>query len=294
VTASHDSTPKSDDLRWLAAGLYLGGKGRGLIHEAAEILASQGIPLMPLKGVLLQQLVYGGSKRGTRLISDVDVLVPPARFAEAHALLRDAGFTEAHWEGGGWQVALRRPGEVLCLDLHQRLSRTARARLTAERLLAGASRDTSLFGVEVLVPRPTDLFAHLVLHASLHFLNRGQLHHGEDFVAVPAALQLEAATCAATLVQHGLERHTLLVLSLVPDGDLTPFLRDLRRTLGKSPRHAAATHLVRSLATRFPVGSWERRVAGLLLASSSSRALASALQDRWLLVRDLAQGITGR
>ena len=107
----------------LAAEMFLKAAGPALVKRVAEILHRRRIPVMPVKGVLLQRLVYG--ERSFRPIADVDILVPEPQFGAARAALRDSGFTDERWELGGWQVTLRDPaGPPLGVDLHRRLTRT--------------------------------------------------------------------------------------------------------------------------------------------------------------------------
>ena len=159
----------------LVAEMFLKAAGPSLVKRVAEILGPRGIAVMPLKGVLLQKLVYGD--RSFRSIADVDLLVPERRFFEACSLSGGRrAFPTQRWEMGQWQVTLTNPnGPPLGIDLHRRLTRTVRSRLTADGNLRARGRpDTQLFGAPVILPCAEDLFAHLVLHATLHWLRRRQ------------------------------------------------------------------------------------------------------------------------
>src|SRR5437868_6511480 len=147
--------PRGDESAELAREIFLANAGGVLVKRAAFVLEKRGIPLMPLKGVLLQRLVY--SEGPFRSIADVDLLVPEPRFFEAAALLEAAGFSNTRWETGRWQVTLTNPnGPPLGIDLHRRLTRTVRSRLTAEGLFARGVADTQLFGAPVVLPCAED------------------------------------------------------------------------------------------------------------------------------------------
>jgi len=79
------------------------GAGAGGLVAAWE-LARAGIPAMPLKGLAVAPLYYGGF--AFRPMSDFDLLVPTASAGEAARILVDAGWhspyqqflgTEAYW-----------------------------------------------------------------------------------------------------------------------------------------------------------------------------------------------------
>jgi hypothetical protein len=253
--------------------------GPNLVKRVAEILGAQRIPVMPLKGVLLQRLVYGD--KSYRPISDVDLLVPESRFLDAHAALRAAGFTQQQWEKGGWQVTVKDPtGPPLGVDLHRRLTRTSRSRLTAKGLFERGTIDTRIFGIAVTLPTANDLVAHLLLHATLHWLNCGNVHRPGDFQAVADSLRLDLQACAAHLRDQGLIPHALVMLPLIARASDGSFARDLLPRLGATPRSTVAAATVEALTARFAVGHAARRLAGLALAPSLSGALLSALLDR--------------
>ena len=268
------------DARRLASEVFLKGAGPALLRRVATILQPRAIPVMPVKGVLLQRLVYG--EQTFRAIKDVDVLVPEDRFSEACAMLRQNGFTDQRWAVGRWQVTLRNPdGYPLDVDLHRRLTRTSRAGLTAAGMFERAKVDESLFGVPVVVPCHEDIFAHLLLHAALHWINRGTLHRPEDFEAVGRALALDPDRCVSHLARHGLLAHARLVLPFVDASTGGTFVRSLLHSLPSQPRARASAWLVRSLTARYPrPGSVARRFAGMILAPSISSAITSAIRDR--------------
>ena len=272
--------PADPAARQLVAEMFLKAAGPALVKRVAEILQRQGIPVMPLKGVLLQKLVYG--EQVFRPITDVDILVPEARFADACVALRREGFVEDHWEVGGWQVTLRNPaGPPLGIDLHRRLTRTTRAHLTSAGMFQRGGLDEQLFGTPVVLPCAEDLFAHLLLHATLHWLRVGQLHRTRDFEAVAGALALDAERCARHLTEQGLVAHARLMLPLLAAEAGGEFVPALARCLPSPPRARASSWLVRALAARYPrSGHIARRLAGLVLAPSLSSALLTAVRDR--------------
>lgn len=263
----------------LATEIFLRAAGPALVKSVAEILRRFAIPVMPLKGVLLQKLVY--RERAYRPITDVDIVVPEARFLDAHAALCAAGFSLSRWEVGGWQVTMRNPdGPPLGIDLHRRLTRTSRSRLTSAALFQRGTPDTELFAAPVVLPQPQDLFAHLLLHASLHWLNLGRLHRPGDFQAVAEALALDPHACAAHLARQGMTAHALLLLPMISEAAGGPFIAELLARIARPMRAVAATAIVEAITRRFAAGHVARRLAGVALAPSVSAAMISALADR--------------
>lgn len=255
--------------------------GPRLVREVARTLAPRGIPVMPLKGVLLQRLVYGVST--FRPISDVDILVPPARFLEAHAALVDAGFEHVFWEEGRWQATLKNPGRLpLGIDLHRDVSRTPRSGLTPEGLFGRSKSDESLFGIAVRVPAPCDLFAHVLLHAMLHWLRVGRVHRPEDFSVIAASLSLDEEECARHLADLHLTPHALVFLPMTLRVTESQFVR---RLLARAHAHAdfrsrCTTRVISSLLAGPDPGIISRRLAGLSLAPSLREAIKAGLTDR--------------
>lgn len=258
----------------IAAEVFLTTVAPSLVREAATILAARNVPVMPLKGVLLQQLIY---KNGVfREMRDVDLLVPPALFPQACLAFREAGF-EAVAVG---LDSFRRPGHILEIDLHRRLSATTRSRLRADDMFRRGRSDTQIFGVSVVLPSPEDLYAHLLLHLALHWIRTGRLHHPEDFEAVPEALALSVDGMARHLAEVGLIPHAALMLPLVAAHSGGDFTIRLLRAVRLSTRHELVTSIGRALCERFAPGSLQRRTAGFLLAPSWTEASVDALMNR--------------
>jgi len=265
----------------IATELFYATAVPALIREIAEILRPCGIPIMPLKGALLQRWVYG--TRVFRPLSDVDVLVPPARFDEARAALRAVGFTVEREEQGGWEVALRRPEGLLEIDLHRRLSSTVRSGLRAEDLFARGRHDTTLFRTDVVLPDPRDLYSHLLLHLTLNWLARGSLHHPEDLEAAPAALGLTPEGMVHHLACVGLEVHAALMLPHVSAAVTGAFSSRLYAALSPGRVTRLKVTAARMLSADTAPGTLARRMAGIVVAPSWLEAGRDALAKRLTL-----------
>jgi hypothetical protein len=132
---------------------------REILREAAQALTAHGIAVMPLKGVLMQQILYADPAE--RLVSDVDVLVPEADFWRAVALLVAAGFRPEKAGRSLIEVALR-SDKGLSIDLHRRLFSPGRYALSTSSVFRRAHVDEQLFGTPVHIAHPHDTAAHLV------------------------------------------------------------------------------------------------------------------------------------
>jgi hypothetical protein len=271
----------------LAAEMFLMAAGPALVKRVAEILGAHRIPVMPLKGVLLQRLVYG--EKSYRPISDVDLLVPEPRFLDAHAALRAAGFTEERWEDGHWQVTMRNPeGPPLGVDLHRRLSRTSRSHLTPAGLFERGTSDARLFDTSVAIPCGQDLLAHLLLHATLDWLNLGKLHRARDFQTVGEALSLNPGLCVEHLKRQGLVVHALLMLPAIAQEAGGSFVKELTAAVARAASVGASCRafVIQAIAARFEPGHPARRLAGPILAPSLMAAVVSATRDRLVPARE--------
>jgi len=244
------------------------------VREIATILAPHGIVMMPLKGVLLQRLIYKTS--ACRPIGDVDILVHQSAFSRACAAIEAAGYTAF---GVGRDI-FRRPNQILEVDLHHRLSTTIRSRLSGSDMLRRGRLDADLFGARVIIPSPLDLYAHLLLHLTLDWVNHGRLHHPEDLEAVPESLAITVPSLVRHLAVLGLDLHAGLMLPLVeahrPGGITRKVLDCLRLTESKRMVVAASRKLCQGAAP----GSVARRVGGLMLAPSWVEAGREAVLRR--------------
>lgn len=146
---------------------------------AAQALAGSGIPVVVLKGGAY--LLGGFPNAAGRLTSDLDLLVPEARLAEAERLFHQAAW---HSEAGDeydehyyrqWMhelPPLRHPHHGVTIDLHHNLSpRTGRLAIDAEELFARAVP----LGSRTPFLRLAD--EDLVLHLCVHLFHDGEFHH---------------------------------------------------------------------------------------------------------------------
>ena len=188
--------------------------GRAVLEASARLLGEHAIPVMPLKGIWLQQFVYADPSE--RTITDVDVIVPDWLYARAVDVLGEAG-----WERRGGNVAetaLRSPDWPLPLDLHRELFARSGYRMPSSELFARGQVDENAYGAPVVSPDPRDVFAHLVGH---FVKSRGgrdsRSHEPRDLPALAARFGLEPAATARHLERCGLARASRYALQCVPD-----------------------------------------------------------------------------
>ncbi|HVZ32603.1 MAG TPA: nucleotidyltransferase family protein [Polyangiaceae bacterium] len=133
---------------------------REVLRDVAGLLHARGIAVMPLKGVLFQMLLYSADP-AARVLTDIDVLVPPRQFEDAILALREAGFQPRSAGRSLIEVALQSP-RGMTLDLHRRLFSVGRYKLSTHDLFQRSSLDERLLGVPLQLAHPHDTAAHLI------------------------------------------------------------------------------------------------------------------------------------
>lgn len=169
-----------------AAALHL-----ALAREVQAALRGEGIPSLPLKGVALAALepAYGP----LRVVSDLDLLVPPEAVAAADARLHGLGF-----EGGSTGLSLHGSVDLsprghrplphlpayqrsgLILELHDRLPDAPGARAEPLDGLWERAEEARVPGGSLTVPSREDLLGMLARHVLEH--------HGRDARMLPRHL----------------------------------------------------------------------------------------------------------
>jgi Uncharacterised nucleotidyltransferase len=113
---------------------------------------------------------------GTRMIGDIDILIPPAKLTEAVKQLRSAGYQPADTENElpgteNFELHrhdyphLRREDWPAPLELHVRPVNPKAARLFGSEELVGDAVPLNWRGVECMLPSPTHFVLHNVIHA---------------------------------------------------------------------------------------------------------------------------------
>ena len=252
--------------------------GRAVLARTVEVLEPLGIAVMPLKGLWLQHFVYGAA--GTRLITDVDVLVLPERYRDAQQALIRAG-----WQLRAEEVSestLFAPGLGLPLDLHRHLYSRGAFRASPQRIFRRATQDRDAFGCPLLLPDPLDVFSHLVGHALKGAgAWRGTGHELHDIPRLLETFQLTPERCAARLHEDGLARAARFVLPRLRTED-DAVSRAILASLPRDRIGATLQHVVRALHQTHADRRHAHTAAGFLLDSSLSRgayALGLRLMD---------------
>ncbi|HJL29144.1 MAG TPA: nucleotidyltransferase family protein, partial [Polyangiaceae bacterium LLY-WYZ-15_(1-7)] len=194
--------------RMSARELFKAAGARFSVRRVAELLAEEGIEVMPLKGALLLETVYAGK---LRVISDVDLLVRPRDYARAARRLGQAGFSELARDRDDRSRTLK--GPLPCVvDLHRWLFQRHLFRLRTDALFARGRPDEALFGTRIVLPDPRDLYAHLLGHFAKSRFGRGHGAKLAELDAVQAHHALSAPVLAAHLRATGMLRVATYVL----------------------------------------------------------------------------------
>jgi Uncharacterised nucleotidyltransferase len=243
---------------------------RETLRDAALALHARGIPLVPLKGVLFQQVLY--TDPAQRLLTDVDVLVRERDFGSAIGALRDARFDVQHAARSLIGVALRSP-RGLTVDLHRRLFSRARYRLSTESVFARATRDEALLGVPVHLAHPYDTAAHLIgKFVSDHVLEE-RVPRLDELLLWAQRYRIDPADLARHLQANGLGRAARYTLGCGAELLGDAFFRDALAALPRDPVGWACARAARHLMPRWRATAFAAAPAHLL-NSSLPRAAA--------------------
>lgn len=147
------------------------------LGRVLDLLREAGIPALTLKGPALAQVAYGSVH--LRSYTDLDVLIPPARFAEVEQMLLDNGYVPFDKVRAitGWKKQLyltfsrqwpvKRAHGAFRLDLHTALMPPGYAYPVSFQTLWERSTRVALgYGVEVPRLAPGDALHVLCLHGA--------------------------------------------------------------------------------------------------------------------------------
>lgn len=260
------------------ADLVRRGTARTLVHDVASVLAREGIPVMPLKGALLAETVYGGGL--VRAFTDVDVLVPEGDFERAVRALEQASFVVAERAmPADASCVVCPPGLGVTLDLHRRLFGRALFDLPTWAVFARGTRDRALFGAEVVLPDPRDQLA----HAIGHYVKSRPTPDAEtlalDLALVAEVHGVRPESLAEHLVSHGLGRAARLALPIAAEArpDRGAFARAVLERLPRDPLGDRLARFVRDRLLEGDPGSVASLVGQHALDRSLPWAFASAM-----------------
>ena len=151
------------------AAARLAQLARWELDRVCRVLMPAGVPIIALKG--LAYILRGLPHATTRLLSDIDILVPADRIGDAERALLAAGwrgtkldpYDQEYYRRWSHEIPpLQFPGRVLGVDVHHTICPPAsRLRPDPQRFWT-ASEATEIRGVGLLCP------ADSVLHAAVH------------------------------------------------------------------------------------------------------------------------------
>jgi Uncharacterised nucleotidyltransferase len=194
-----------------------------LAHELlniVELLEKHNIPVIPIKGPVLAETLFGDL--ALRQSGDLDFLVPKQHVSRAVALCRSLGYQMQHSLGAGQDAAYRhyyadfelhRLNPEIMAEVHWDLMpRVMAVRFDIDGVWERA-REIPFEGREVLSLSPEDYLIFLCVHGSKHLWYRvGWICDIHEFVRTQTAIDwMRCLECARN---QGCERMVLLGLTL--------------------------------------------------------------------------------
>ncbi|HKO91726.1 MAG TPA: nucleotidyltransferase family protein [Polyangiaceae bacterium] len=244
---------------------------REVLRDVARVLELRGIRVMPLKGVLLQHLLYADPAE--RALTDVDVLVPEQDFEHAILALIEAGFQPLSVGKSLVECALRAP-RGFTVDLHRQLFGRGRYRLSTDALFRRASRDESLLGVPLYIPDPYDTAAHLIGKFVTDQERFDPLPRLEELAAWAAHCSLDPVQLGCHLCGCGMQRAGHYVLSRGAEMDSDAFFSAALAAFPVGARGKMYTRVARALIPRLQ-GTKLASLPAHLLNTSLARGAVS-------------------
>jgi hypothetical protein len=193
----HSAIP-TDVQDYFAAVLHLGeARSKSIQEQLGEIVvALNGASITPLllKGAAFEAIgLY--ERKGTRLFSDLDLLIPADKITLAVAVLRSLGYQPDEAAAGmlGDQhhhlPEMTRPDRMAAIELHREPLRwQVRGLLPKSELVKESQRVSLSGGGAALVPSPTHLVLHNILHGQVssyrHWAGHFLLKDAIDLVAL--------------------------------------------------------------------------------------------------------------
>lgn len=244
-----------------------------LVADVAACLDKQRIPVMPMKGALLQHWLYDDPTE--RPMTDVDLLVAPRDLDRAVRVLCDAGYRPTAHASVGGRVLQTRFG--LSLDLHPHLFGPGRFRMPTGDLFARGTRDTSLFGQAVRLPSPLDVYAHLIGKFAADHLTACASERLDEISRMGAYLNASPEETSAHLIRCGMRRVSRYVLPLVHVQHGDAFAGEVHRALPHDPLGTLLATLAEAALTRLSRVNRAGAVVTHLLNDSVPRGLRSGV-----------------
>lgn len=169
-----DRIPPQIDRVLAAAEKYNRERNLHLIAEALQatrLLNSIGIRPVALKGIAY--LLNGTcTDPAIRYLLDIDLLIPARTIPEAVQLFKQHGYLDSATD---ILAPLRHHAPTLCrtgpaapIELHHRIALGVCDRLLPAQEVFARATPFEIDGAKLLIPSPTDLANHLILHSQLH------------------------------------------------------------------------------------------------------------------------------
>ena len=154
-----------------------------LVRPIFEELQQSGVPYILLRGLMFQDLLYGGN-RGLRAFSDIDLLMLRKDLKKVKNLLQswkyrsiDGAFRDSYYEKHHLHLAYVQPERNITFEVHWALDHDyTNYHIDMESIFREVSPET-VIGIEMPAMKPDDLLITTVVHAFKHYPMMKYFYH---------------------------------------------------------------------------------------------------------------------